>query len=429
MASYDQTIGNPGTHYPFQASYDATRSTNGPPLRGARRNGQADASDVEIAVFGLIQAGDHAAAWRDLAARALERNVFYEPDFALAAARHLREAPRPAFVFAWDAQRPRGEPGSLLGVFPVAMPSLGFGTIELFGWRHDQGVLGTPLLDAQRAADVVEQFFTWMAGVTPLAGGILLPYMAENGPAAEVIAAVAERTGRLIRRFGQHERAVLRGGESPEALLARALPGRRRKEIRRLRRRLEERGEVALVSAASPHEVRDAAEMFLDLEEAGWKGRAGSAFLHTASGASFFRAATRSLAAQGACRIDVLTVAGKPAAAAVMLGEGDRAFYWKTAFDETLSGFSPGVHLSLEVTRRQLAQPGLALTDSCAVPDHPMISSLWPDRIAIADWFIPATPDSNAAGLVIARETATRRLRKTARTMLSRLRHGKRRQD
>src|SRR3954449_13521675 len=124
MASFDNTIGHSGTHFPFQASYDARRSTSEPPLRGARSDVREPESNVEIAVFGLIQAGDHAAAWRDLAARALERNVFYEPDFALAAARHLREAPRPAFVFAWDAQRPRGEPGALLGVFPVAMPSL-----------------------------------------------------------------------------------------------------------------------------------------------------------------------------------------------------------------------------------------------------------------------------------------------------------------
>jgi hypothetical protein len=160
--------------------------------------------------------------------------------------------------------------------------------------------------------------------------------------------------------------------------------------------------------------------MFLDLEEAGWKGRDGGAFLHTASGASFLRAATRLLAMRGQCRIDMLLLDGKAIAAGIVLRSGDRAYYWKTAFDEAYGAFSPGIQATLAITRRQLDDRTLALTDSCAVADHPMINHLWPDRRPVADWFIPGE-SSGAASLVAARETATRRFRSAAKSLYRRM--------
>jgi hypothetical protein len=200
------------------------------------------------------------------------------------------------------------------------------------------------------------------------------------------------------------------------------MPARRLKEHRRLRRRLEEQGTLAFVSATTIHEVREAAEIFMKIEEAGWKGRDGGAFLHTAAGASFLRSATRSLAAKGQCRIDLLTLDGRAVAAGIVLGGGDRALYWKTAFDESLAAYSPGVQFTLELTRRQLDVDGPRLTDSCAMPDHPMINRIWPDRETIADWFIPARDASSAATLVVARETATRTIRSKAKDLYHRLR-------
>lgn len=421
MASGDQTIAGTFTHYPFQGpGLSVRRPAPPPPLRGARVRSPAEGGTIEVVVFGLIQAGDHEAAWRDLAGRALERNVFYEPDFALSAARHLREAPRPAFVFAWDATRPR-DPDALLGVFPITMPSFGFGSMELLGWRHDQAVLGTPLVDAARAEEVVEHFLGWVSRATAIAGGIMLPMLREDGPIAAVIRAVAERTGREISRFSPHDRAVLRGGEAAEVLLARALPGKRVKEYRRLRRRLEEQGTVTFVSATTPQAIREAAEAFLDLEEAGWKGRDGGALLHTASGASFLRAATRSMALRGGCRIDMLLCDGVPVAAGIVLMAGDNAFFWKTAFDERFAALSPGVQVTLEITSRQLSDAAVTLTDSCAVADHPMINHVWPDRAPVADWFVAGT-SNGAAHLVVAREAASRRLRSAAKTLYRRMR-------
>lgn len=383
-------------------------------IAGAARNAPTRYSSLSVEVCGLMQAGDHDAAWRGLALRSLERNSFYEPDFALAAARHLRSASRPLFVMIRDLGLPPAQ--SLFGMFPVVMPRASFGSYDLFGWRHDQLALGTPLIDAERAPAVIATFFGWLSRQSSMVGGVMLPFIPEEGPTAAALKAFCEATGRTITRFGTHERAVLRAAQTFEATLAGALPGKKIKELRRLRRRLEEKGEVSFVRHTDPRDVRDATELFLALEAKGWKGRNGTAFLQNATSATFLRSVTRSLAQRGECSVDVLRAGDAPAAIGLVIGSTGRSFYWKTTFDEDLASYSPGVQLTLELSAGQVGA-GVVETDSCAIADHPMIDRLWPDRLAVSDWLVAARPDSPTASFAAARESARRTLRSTAKSL------------
>ncbi|MHB2168495.1 GNAT family N-acetyltransferase [Alsobacter sp. R-9] len=386
-----------------------------PPLRGQKPVTGPAGEGLEVRVCGVMQAADLTEPWAALSGRAMDDNAFYHPDFALAAVRHLREVARPVFVMVLD---PRGDgPAALKGVFPVVMPRIGMGQFELFGWRHDQMALGLPLVARESAGAVVHAFFDWIESQGGAAGGLLLPLIAEDTATAAAIAAGAESRGRTLRRFGEHARAIL----TPDAttfddFLGRVVTARRLKEIRRQRRRLGEQGDVVLHHCSSPLEVREATEAFLTLEAAGWKGREGTAFLHSPSHATFLRSVTRGLAQRGLCRIDLLTVGERVAAAGIVLGGLDRALYWKTTFDETLSALSPGVQLTLDLSRRQW-EGAVAVTDSCAVADHPMIDRLWPDRSPVADWFIEAGTSRTASALAAAGVSARRGLRSTAKSL------------
>ena len=77
---------------------------------------------------------------------------------------------------------------------------------------------------------------------------------------------------------------------------------------------------------------------------------------------------------------------------AIVLRSADRAYYWKTAYDERFARFSPGVHLTRALAERQLADAAVQITDSCAMADHPMIDRLWPDRLAMFDLLIGVDP-------------------------------------
>src|SRR6185437_15960777 len=78
-----------------------------------------------------------------------------------------------------------------------------------------------------------------------------------------------------------------------------------------------------------------------------------------------------------------------PVAAAIVLRHQDRAFYFKLGVDETFAKFSPGVQLTLELTRHLCADPTIAMADSTANAGHPMIEPIWRGRLAIGDVLIP----------------------------------------
>jgi hypothetical protein len=72
-----------------------------------------------------------------------------------------------------------------------------------------------------------------------------------------------------------------------------------------------------------------------------------------------------------------------------VLRHQDRAFYFKLGIDERFAKFSPGVQLTLDLTRHLCADAVLATADSTASADHPMINPIWRGRLKIGDVLIP----------------------------------------
>jgi hypothetical protein len=185
---------------------------------------------------------------------------------------------------------------------------------------------------------------------------------------------------------------------------------------------LDETGKVAYRPISDPAQIAQAAEDFLALEAKGWKGARKTALQAARSDAAFFRDMTRLMALEGKCRIDTLDMNGTPVAMGVVLQSGDRAYYWKTTYDERFAALSPGVQLTLDLTQTQLSAPSVALTDSCAIANHPMIDHIWKDRIAMGDVFLPLGP---AQGLFFKlglwQEIVQHHLRHTLKPIVKRL--------
>lgn len=92
---------------------------------------------------------------------------------------------------------------------------------------------------------------------------------------------------------------------------------------------------------------------------------------------------------RGNCEIVTLHAGDTPVASGIVLRHLDRAFYFKMGVDERFARYSPGVQLTLELTRHLCADPSIALADSNAMPGHPMIDPIWRGRLAIGDVLIP----------------------------------------
>ena len=330
----------------------------------------------------LASLATEAAAWRELAPRALEPNVFYEPAFALAAA--------PVFAPDAGALLVSSAAGRLLGLFPMRIERrrYGFPPAMLMGFFHSYAPLGTPLIDRDHADAVFDAFFGHLEREQALPSLLLLPLLPEDG----LLSAALERalTRRALRRvrFGRHRRAQLVPGPERAHYIEQAVNAKTRKELSRKRRRLGELGEVSHQTIADPAAMTNTIDRFLELEAGGWKGRSGTAAANDPRIRAFLQKALADLSAEGKARCDVLSVGDQPVAAAIVLRSGATAWDWKIAYDERFARFSPGVQLTLDLTRSLLADESITRIDSCATADHPMIDHLWRERLVLCDHLI-----------------------------------------
>lgn len=325
-------------------------------------------------------------AWRELAERALEPNVFYEPAFALAAAPVFgRDA---GALLVWSGTSPR----RLLGFFPARIEKrrYGFSLPVLVGWTHPFAPLGVPLVEREAAEPIIAAWLAHLAGEPAMPGLALLPFLPERGPFAAALEAILRRAQMPAADFDRHRRALLAPAGERAHYVERALGRRRHKELRRQWRRLSEAGAVLFAAASEPADVAAALEDFFALEAGGWKGRAGTAAAQHQDLRRFMRSAVYALAADGKVAIDRILVDGRAIAATIILRSGRCAWFWKIAFDESFARFSPGVMLSAVLTSELAEDAAIVRTDSCAAANHPMIDHLWRERLPLANRLVAA---------------------------------------
>jgi CelD/BcsL family acetyltransferase involved in cellulose biosynthesis len=325
--------------------------------------------------------------WRALARRAIEANVFYEPDFALAAAQAL--APDVGAVLVHGL-----EPRRLIGLFPCRIERARYAIRLplLTGWTHPYGPLGTPLVDPDALVPAVEAFIDHVANDRMLPKLLMMPYLVEDGPVAIALAdAIARRGGRLAR-FGSHQRALLAPSGERGGYLEAALGRKKRKELGRQRRRLDESGRVTFALAREPTDVAAAMEEFFALEALGWKGAGGTAAAQMEAIRTFMARAAAALAAHGQTSVARLLHADRPIAIGVLLTSGRGSWFWKIAYDAAAARASPGVQLTLDLTDAVLGDRDIAWCDSCATANHAMIDSIWRERQTMVDQLIAVAP-------------------------------------
>ncbi|MGX5804810.1 GNAT family N-acetyltransferase [Bradyrhizobium sp. Arg314] len=366
--------------------------------------------------FDLVEELDY------LSARTIEPNVFFNPRFLAPAMPRLEDREvRLAVIRDGDEYRNRLR---LLVPFSVERPAIPLGVAVMRTWSSPFGPLGTPLVDRDDPIGVIEDFFSMLSRPhLKLPRVFVLPDIKLDGPVASLLTSFADSRGLTMVTTGKAERPVLESDADGEDYLKASLRAHHYREFRRLKRRLADLGKIEHVVARGPDEIRHAIESFLTLEAAGWKGRERTAMAIDRYRAAFAREAVHRLAEQDMCRIHLLTLDGRTVACLVVFVEAGVAYTWKTAYDEALAAYSPGTLLMIEVTRQHLDDPNIVMTDSCAVPDHPVMSRLWSERKPMGTLVVGLTPDADR----LARQTASqlhlyRETRNMARILRNRMR-------
>ena len=371
--------------------------------------------------FDLVEELDH------LCTRTIEPNVFFNPRFLAPAMPRLEDREvRLAVIRDGDEYRNRLK---LLVPFSVEKPATPLGVPIMRTWSSPFGPLGTPLLDRDDPEGVVEDFFAMLSRPhLKLPKVLVLPDMRMDGPVARLLTAVADSRGLPLETSGVAERPFLESDLDGDDYLKTSLRSHHLREFRRMKRRLAEHGNLVHTVARSAEDIRNGLEAFLTLEASGWKGRRRTAMAVDRYRAAFAREAVHRLAEQDMCRVHALLLDGEVVASLIVFIEAGIAYTWKTAYDEAYAAYSPGTLLMIEVTRQHLDDPNIDATDSCAVPDHPVMSRLWTERKTMGTMLIGMTPSADratrqaAAQLHLYQETrnVARLLRNRVRAMLRR---------
>ena len=372
----------------------ATKTSTVSAIASARRAAVADryaASSLAVEWRNLSELELIVDEWRDLATRVLESNIFYEPAFALPAARIFgRDA---GALLVWSGTSPR----KLLGFFPSRMETRRYGLKlpVLVGWTNPYAPFGTPLVEREAAEPVIAAWLAYLADDPELPGLVLLPFLPTDGPFATALDAIVRRAQMPVADFNLYQRAQLVPDGDRLFYVERTVGQHRHKELRRYVRRLGDIGALLFTTATEPETIAGAIEDFFKLETRGWKGKAGTAAALHDDIRNFISSAVNGLAAEGKVAINRIFIDGSAIAVTIMLRSADTAWFWKIVYDEKFAQHSPGVVLAFAVTEDLVEDTTLVRADSCAAADHPMIDHVWRDRLTLCDRLIAVRPQAS----------------------------------
>lgn len=144
-----------------------------------------------------------------------------------------------------------------------------------------------------------------------------------------------------------------------------------KRNLRRQRRKLDQRGQVEVSLIRHPEELAQAFSAFLELEASGWKGKDGrnSAILLHRNLLRFYREVMTDFATDRRCLISLLRLDGTVIAAQYCLLAGTTLYLLKIAYDEKLSAEAPGSQLLYDVLQHCCNSPDITHLSLVTAPD------------------------------------------------------------
>ena len=361
-----------------------------------------------------------------LAAKSLESNIFFEPEFLQAGIQRIEDK-GVMLICLWE-----GNPGSrvLRFLMPAITTKAGFPFQRVLrGFTHHFAPLGTPLMHRDNAPEIAENLLR-LLGDPELSIPVVIAFDQQrlDGPSIQNLIQAAESLGLRHNTVLSYQRANLQAIDTnsmdPLTFIRQSLGKKRLKEYARLLRRLGETGEVAFEIARTENSILDAIEGFLTLEAGGWKGRSGTALYSLKQIAAFSRQAVSALAKANQCEIHSMKVGGKIIASLICFKIKGEYFTWKIAFDESYNSYSPGVQIMLKASEHWLGKKSFVSADSLASANHSMIDHLWRERLKLGTLVIE-TGKSKPGRITKFSDALVRRenIRNQVKSIIARIKH------
>ncbi len=315
--------------------------------------------------------------WNNLCQRSAEDNVYYTPNYMLPLLDTVAANTDVRILTGWDGDQ-------LIAMLPVvvkgiAVPGI---TAAAKAWQTDYTFNCLPLLDAGQTEAAAGAIIDALSTLTR--AECVFPEVNSDGPVCLALQRALAARGAPLSLERKFERASLSVGPSFEEHMTSHVSAKRRRELSRNRRRLEEMGRLTLRTERSGPGLAEAVQSFLFLEASGWKGKRRTALACDAVTRSFAERAFGPSGGEHTSRVDLLLLDGKPIAGGVIVFSGSTGFTVKGAYDEAYSSYGAGLLIEQDVIRSFLTERWAQRLDAATNGSH-VIDYLWPDRVNVAD--------------------------------------------
>ncbi len=327
------------------------------------------------------------AQWDILSGHCDTANIFYSSALCVSAIKNLNFFDETQFFTLWYKPNDNSQKNEdiLIALIPFSKMS------KYSRWplphyqnmQHPNNFLGDPLIWQGYEEIFWNEFLNYCQNNIPNLNFLYLDKLSLDGSIFRAFQTASHKREQRFDIIQKCERAKLDTDKSRDEYYAQNIRKKKRKELQRLKNRLEELGEITFNESLSylkvDEEVFQWLEDFLTLENAGWKGENGSSLASNNDTASFYWDAMRAAHAKQQLHLSCMRLNGKPLAMLISFIDNKIGFSFKTAFDEDYARYSPGVLLQLENLTLQ-ERHGLNFIDSCAAENHPMIDKIWSER-------------------------------------------------
>lgn len=341
---------------------------------------------------------EHVPGWQLLAREAVEPNVFVEPWQFLPALEAFGDGKQSVFLLVYLQPAAADAPRRLIGFFPFEKVARlrGIPVRILKAWHHRLLFLATPLVHRDGAREAWAAVLDWMRTNPAEVNLIEYPLLLAEGPGHHAMIDALRAAKFLSLDVDRFTRAKLVPRSSADEGVLSISSKSSRREWRRQRRRLSEKGKLEFRCLRPGEPPGPWIDAFLNLEASGWKGHSGTAMAIAEEEALYFRRICTQGAERGQLRMFALYFDGAPIAMKCNFTNGSVSFAFKIAHDEAMRAYSPGALLELDFIAEAARDRSIELVDSCAVPENALFGRIYPERREIAHLLIsPANRRGN----------------------------------
>ncbi len=328
------------------------------------------------------------SGWERLLDVAIHANLLFDPDFLIPAFKHLGDpSVRILVVEAPDKKNPAAAP-VVCGLIPLQKKRIyGLPLSSLEIWQHDQCFDCTPLLRCDCAGEVLETVLDFLE-INEKTSLLSLSFVSNEGEFSRVLTDVLRRRDGKPFLRESFTRACFQPEMDADTYKEQHVSKSIKKSVRRLNRRLEEQGEVSVITYHDNASSDELIEDFLRLEASGWKGEAGTALACDQQNQDFFKEMVTRSIQRGKLSFLTVNLDGQPISMLCDMYSRGVGYAYKTAFDDQMRDYSPGLMAELH-NIDYMHELDLNLMDSCTDSENSTINRVWGGRIRFQSMVVP----------------------------------------